>query len=874
MADLSVDKEPIDVSPPSHIKLWIDAREINIIDDVRARAKQTPEIVAQIAAAITEKLQLKKPEFPDSKVNEFAEGMIDDSVDTINRLLVIAKKADMDVDMVLATISSNVNKIIYSDAGIVKFITEKKQRLDELRKRSKESIQSLGGEVGTLSRSMLRSYIGTLDVIGKAVLVKKAYSSINKRGWVSMYNLIKPMGGIVYNSGDDTDAFKHSIVLARTKTAVKVLDDLTDEEFEKLRINDQFFINRYTKEIQSVKRTIKKNDLNRTMKDFKTVYDQLPPAVKQICPYDRLTTEIEQILKNPDRELNSITFAEQTGLKQGSEKFRSDILRLGSDEYEAAYNMRGMLYNDDTMTIIKTDIPMELRTIEEIHARILEMYPDLSKETELMVIKERIIGAIKQILKPYAVPDMPQVQVAEQNVSRSPASRRGAKTTSGVSGRVKFVPKQKMNPEKDKVALQTLLQEYAESYLLPMRATILSRFDGINQKLRDMIFLIFDQIHAIRMVDLSSGNSDKNSDDVAKSKLTAKLPAMLPDSGVTAAKVDTGSIEAMLKKRIKGDEGMKIEGIDFTGSDPLAVETSVKKRKDVMKKESSNLFALDKFIKLAAKGKVRFIIVPLTLVNLDNTDDELHANVVMIDLRNKTIEHYEPHGTSQYVTNRTEMIEQILSIFGKPDGKYSGRLTSLKDGFTVSTLSTKLSYSNKGAQMISNYPYCLSWCMYISLLRVLYPNKNFVEIETMSKSATHYIDDDVFKGAEQSETMESKYTLLDGCDLRERIENFTIFLSRMGLKMDMIDNNDSFRIMGKTADTSDLSDDMILDTINSTISNSELSVSDRPGVVSVIERTTSDEGLTGGGDEGPGPGRSNERANNKVSMYKIKKYRF
>jgi hypothetical protein len=792
-------------SQDSYIELSLYAHQLNILDDVRNLAKANPSIVSQIKDKINHYLLLG-----DTDDNSFVHGVIDDSADTKLKLAQMAQDKNLDVVAIIYNIQSSALKIIYSDPEIRQFIIEKRQKTNVLKQRSEQSLRSLGGETGTLTRSVLRSFIGSMDMIGKANMVKKAYLHINRTGWDSIHNMIKTMGGTVYDS--DTSVHKNVIVLATTSSSVKFIDDLTDDEFAKLGVNSQYFIDKETKEIDKVNRTIIKNDLSRAIEKLKPIYDKLPRTIKERCNYDYIKQYINDLQTNSEKYPDSHLFFLESGYDGSFKDFKYAISDWASSQNSAVTNI--------LRSVETENMDMNMNAIWMIRGRVdrLNQSHDLLME-----------GGFDQLIDPN---ELNKLHTVREEVIR---------TTYGILDFYESLLEQDGSQtlsEEDRHALQRLFTKYQTTFIEPLNRIITDKLAELDKDFCDQIKMIFEHIHKIKPFIVND------------SKKTNSYQSKRPIEDDEVKSIDDDERPRLAQKSSQSRIPDPPTAPTVPTVNPTSVQSIVKDRKNVKKRYSSNLLTLDKFIKTSINRGIRFIIIPLGLCPLDG-DMDLHANVVMIDVRNKTVEHYEPHGTSQYIHNRPQMIEQILSIFGNPRGHYSGKITSLT-GFKVSTLSTILSFSNKGAQSISNYPYCSSWCMYMSLLRVLHPSKNFVEIETMSKSSTNIVDDDVYDNVNGVEMLESRYTLLDGCDLRERIINFTIFLSRIGNKTDV---QFSTGIFGSRSDES------ILEIINDTITNAELTLRDRSGVMSVIEKIPQYGGKLNGSQK------------NQIK-YRIKKYRY
>lgn len=223
----------------------------------------------------------------------------------------------------------------------------------------------------------------------------------------------------------------------------------------------------------------------------------------------------------------------------------------------------------------------------------------------------------------------------------------------------------------------------------------------------------------------------------------------------------------------------------------------------------------------------------------------------MIDTKKKNVEYYAPHGINEMSPSKINTLRDIfcrdLSKDKTSESKNSeskkedaihitpNRIRALP-GYSFKIITHNFYSKGVGAQSISPYPYCLSWCVYIALLRTLYPILSFEEIDAMTKTRPFDIENESLT-KEQMMIPNIRFENLDQCALKSRIELFTVYFHRISCKF----------YGKKPVDFSDPVNhdiDTVLDIINMVTTNSDIVISDRSSVVPIFEKQKGGNGKT------------------------------
>jgi ankyrin repeat protein len=114
---------------------------------------------------------------------------------------------------------------------------------------------------------------------------------------------------------------------------------------------------------------------------------------------------------------------------------------------------------------------------------------------------------------------------------------------------------------------------------------------------------------------------------------------------------------------------------------------------------------------LKSYSKTKLILLKLTIIenNIIN-----HANILIVDMNRKTIEHFDPYGKVPFINS--DAIDQLLRTFFKdylPTFKYLG-IDELFNGISFQV------YSDENSNHLENDPvgFCLAWCYWYIEMRI------------------------------------------------------------------------------------------------------------------------------------------------------------
>lgn len=168
-----------------------------------------------------------------------------------------------------------------------------------------------------------------------------------------------------------------------------------------------------------------------------------------------------------------------------------------------------------------------------------------------------------------------------------------------------------------------------------------------------------------------------------------------------------------------------------------------------------------KYMRLAdcRKKGLRFIVIPLKIINYPKT---LHLNALIFDIKNNTLERFEPHGSRVYGED-DQIINTILSKL-HPEFTYiePTNFCLSKKYITKSLQKTLGSKTGIGMQAVqefeniaskANLGYCQAWSFWFIDLRLQNPDKTpqelidiaIKDVKTGAKTYTTFIQDFIKK---------------------------------------------------------------------------------------------------------------------------------
>ena len=132
-------------------------------------------------------------------------------------------------------------------------------------------------------------------------------------------------------------------------------------------------------------------------------------------------------------------------------------------------------------------------------------------------------------------------------------------------------------------------------------------------------------------------------------------------------------------------------------------------------KNINNYFIHPKLIELIKNSKQNFVYIKLTfIISLPNNNYIRHANVILIDKKNKIVERFEPYGNLCNTFNK--QLNNILEKNISDKLKYKFIYCNPYAGFQ--TLSDEYNQYNRTINDPSGY--CLAWCMLYIELKLKY----------------------------------------------------------------------------------------------------------------------------------------------------------
>jgi len=140
-------------------------------------------------------------------------------------------------------------------------------------------------------------------------------------------------------------------------------------------------------------------------------------------------------------------------------------------------------------------------------------------------------------------------------------------------------------------------------------------------------------------------------------------------------------------------------------------------------KDKNNYFIDENLIKFLKNNcndnyKKRFIYIKLTIMN----DNIRHANILLIDNKNKIIERFEPYG-DMYIETTKDIDILLKEKLGKVIG-YEYNFIQPFPGFQFRSDELNLDYKSYG----DPGGYCLAWCFLFLEIRLIYDNLSSKEI--------------------------------------------------------------------------------------------------------------------------------------------------
>lgn len=647
-------------------------------------------------------------------------------------------------------IKMDVKRIIYSDIDIQKFIIESQKKIDQLQKITKENIEINGGDEGTIMRTIVKTFLGgDFRMLYKRKIINDAYTELCNSGYVVLHNFIYAMGGAVFFDGVG------AITLVQTSSGLKLIDDLSEKEQDQFS-NVSFEFNKQKGEMEHIKnlKTYKLNEIlqrrDSLKNEIKEKGDKMSKKLYDIVVtsmhhYINMTTNVPIIdydfglvvLINKNNSTFHYTHPQNLSINNlfntllASESLISDKLALEEcaniHKYVSEYDEGNIIQN--LLTSLNFCYDISIQTNEsELREYVNNIKENVQKNINIVInTNKQLLDEIKSLFEKYFY------AAQEYNILKTELNIYKPKNPKDTNEQQKL----------DKIN-RTGFTQY-EEYLKHLHNK-LKQFDQNSSEYKR----IMDEIHTV--------NQFISSDD----------PNLLKKSKSLTINIESRKNKYNTLLRIDQFVRSYIEGKNYQN------------QKDKIKNSNSN--DQNKESKNDELPKKRILFIPIKIFTLNEKIEGVeagHANIIMIDLLKKKIEHYEPHGVSGYYDK--ESIKTVLDNMFK-----KRRESSILKTFTFESIrDISLTYDNKGGQKYSSYGYCLAWCVYISFLRILNLNLNLTEIEAMSKSEQVLFDDEQDVDVDVDEydkikKLERKYKLLDACESKNRLEDFMLILSRIG----------------------------------------------------------------------------------------------
>ncbi|VBB17971.1 hypothetical protein YASMINEVIRUS_434 [Yasminevirus sp. GU-2018] len=848
---------------PSYMELYYLAKKMSMMDDIYEMAKSIKQITSVVEKKVVELLG--------NENKKLVMTVLDHPENYATSVMDIAKKKSLIGGDVMNELIQVVTKTVFTYEPIAKMVIEKDKRMTELQKLSAENVKSLGGDVGGLVRSIMKSYMSGLDLLGRELLVRKAYTDLNRRGFFVLNEIVNTMGGTVYmNKNIGPFLFELVLVTDRQNDTVKTLDDMTDDELLSLKAYDKFFSSESETEHQKIKSTIAKNDLDRKMQELSTVYRSLPFGVTKNVPMGKILNAIQESYGDP-WQISGLAFEIST-LKS---HYDSNYDTLSSNTNMLISSLPDTLTADDLARLVP-NVERDMRFIIDFGDQIKS---DLNPNNIVRPLCDSVLAELQELSNP-----------SPKKKSRS--KKKEVQQPASIS--TSMLAQSSLGITVQKSVIVGILTKYMKNV-----GTLFMESNMALSGARMKLITLMDDIRVL-LKSMQKDNLGGPKPQVAPLRPVKKL--ILPEGLTDDLEKSIG--------RMQADKNYSKPAFD------VAKEISTQTRR--YKMGADNINSLNAFIKSATDKKKRFILIPIVIIptkllssQTTINDDELHANIVIIDTKKKNVEFYAPHGVDELTPGMITKLEDIFcrkaknpsqikqsaklpasaqkqklemaSILpsdsisepasllpsqsvqtgrkrkGKKDTQIESvpvieltpkRITVLQN-YTFKIITRKFYRSGWGAQTISSYPYCLSWCFYVALLRVLHPAESFEEIEAMSKSQPFDIETQPVNLIETTPA-NVRFKNLDACDLKNRIENFTIYMHRMANSMFQSNKQRVSGAMGIPSNPSNtgapgtglppvtdnlmfgLSPEGVLDVVSNVTMNSQLALSDRSDIIPFI----------------------------------------
>ncbi|AYV82550.1 MAG: hypothetical protein Hyperionvirus1_129 [Hyperionvirus sp.] len=215
-------------------------------------------------------------------------------------------------------------------------------------------------------------------------------------------------------------------------------------------------------------------------------------------------------------------------------------------------------------------------------------------------------------------------------------------------------------------------------------------------------------------------------------------------------------------------------------------------RKYIDPYDVGKLGLLDKQIVESKKEGKEFVVLEILLFKLvdeselvggqEDVDEifykyALHSNIILINVKSETIEHFEPHGSVMAYYNAHKVYGALKEFISD--------VKSISSYKFIHAVNNTIAFDGLGPQALSRDSYCLAWSYFFMFTRLINPDKSFEEVEAMIKGAINpsFLYSDHSKLAPHDE-LNNKYTALPTCDIRKRIEAFILWTQNVCIAMD------------------------------------------------------------------------------------------
>jgi hypothetical protein len=804
--------EPTGISASKAMSL---AAQNDIILSARKEASQIPEVVADVRRRLEQfNLELNDDDYRTMISKIDVRGLMIRLIDNSN------------FQDSLLDINNEVDKAIFENRDVQEYIQQAAQNIQTLNRITEDNLTRTGGEDGDLTRSILKIFLDKGELIGKRALVKKSYIEINRTGYRTLSDLSLKMGGIV--SGYDNPGPKR-ILLVETDGVLKLSDDLypeaQDERDYQFDVDDTQLPN-----------VIKFNDSNRPIQDEKTriegtVMNLLESLLEHVGRLperyqktrDELINDIIDLNPNyldpslptppppsapppppnappPPPNAPPPTSPDLDPASPAPPLFSSSIDAVLYEVYnhfsdlESRLNEWYALTHRENLLRIEFDYPekstydREMELSKKLGLSSIDMW---KVDNEGIMYKEDVGGRIEEIRDhPYGCAG------SHLNLTKDECESL-MDCTDFNRGECRDLLMRNDIWEMNDETINDVSPSFILDFLRLFRVPATRQYTSNRKTVK--IPVQYSTWH--QQIAPSLGIDDQDNHEFHR-YLKRLINIARSNLVIVNRKLERGqqSLETIIAKRVEGvrqpetvydAEAIGAEGIE---PEPLMPEDAAFPARDIEKRKGrpNTLVNLNKFIADGKKYKLRTLFIEIVIIRPGAENDDAHANIIMIDLVRRTIEHYEPHGVSGYYPGNQvgAILKRIFETDPEAKGKYSGVLTSIRpEGekrFTFETVrDMNLTSDLVGVQGIANYPYCLSWCLRMAMLRLANLDKNLFELEAMSKRRRRIYDASVYEDLEEitpdeRQKLEQIYEDLDPCEMKEKIENFTIFMANMG----------------------------------------------------------------------------------------------